>query len=161
MDLLFCHRGILSTLMVHGRISNALLAATLQMEENRLWSIKMKLDVSTALKSRGEKMLFLGHFVVVNWSEQLAVMQVMELLFSFHLLGLCVCVCQSKREAWLDMGKRRSRRKYNQMMARMKETSSQSHSEGICTGVSCSFKHLRAPFTFSTTSSGSVKVEFL
>lgn len=96
MDLLFCHRGILSTLMVHGRISNALLAATLQMEENRLWSIKMKLDVSTALKSRGEKMLFLGHFVVVNWSEQLAVMQVMELLFSFHLRGLCACVSKQK-----------------------------------------------------------------
>lgn len=62
MDLLFCHRGILSTLMVHGRISNALLAATLQMEENRLWSIKMKLDVSTALKSRGEKNAFPGAF---------------------------------------------------------------------------------------------------
>lgn len=38
-------------------------------------------------------MLFLGHFVVVNWSEQLAVMQVMELLFCFHLQGLCVHVC--------------------------------------------------------------------
>lgn len=129
MDLLFCHRGILSTLMVHGRISNALLAATLQMEENRLWSIKMKLDVSTALKSLGEKMLFLGHFVVVNWSEQLAVMQVMELLFSFHLQGLCVCVSK-QREIWLDMGKRHNRRKYSQMMVRMKETSSQSTVKG-------------------------------
>lgn len=38
-------------------------------------------------------MLSLGHFVVVNWSEQLAVMQVMELLFSFHLQCLCVHVC--------------------------------------------------------------------
>lgn len=94
MDLLYCHRGILSTLMVQGRISNALLAATLQMEENGLWSIKMKLDVSRALKSQREKKkLFLGHFVVVNWSEQLAVMQVMELLFCFHLQGSCVHVC--------------------------------------------------------------------
>lgn len=76
------------------------------MEENRLWSIKMKLDVSTALKSQGEKMLFLGHFVVVNWSEQLAVMQVMELLFSFHLRGLCMCVCVSKQtgNSWIWEG---------------------------------------------------------
>lgn len=42
-------------------------------------------------------MLFLGHFVVVNWSEQLAVMQVMELLFCFHLRGLCVCACVCMR----------------------------------------------------------------
>lgn len=40
-------------------------------------------------------MLFLGHFVVVNWSEQLAVMQVMELLFSFHLPWSCVCTYAS------------------------------------------------------------------
>lgn len=65
----------------------------------------MKLDVSTALKSRGEKMLFLGHFVVVNWSEQLAVMQVMELLFSFHLPGLCVPCVSKQREARLGFEK--------------------------------------------------------
>ena len=82
-----------------GRTSNALLAAMLQMEENRPWSIKMKLDVSTALKSQGggKKSFLLGHFVVVNWPEQLAIMQVMEPLFSFHLGGLCAC--QSKGRA--------------------------------------------------------------
>lgn len=89
-DALFCRRGIMSTSAVDIKCR---LAATLRVEENRLWSIKMKLYVSTALKSVGEeKMLFLGHFVTVNWSMQLAVMQVMELLFSFHLQGLCMCV---------------------------------------------------------------------
>lgn len=44
-------------------------------------------------------MLFLGHFVVVNWSEQLAVMQVMELLFCFHLQAACVCVGVEKGRA--------------------------------------------------------------
>lgn len=68
-------------------------------------------------------MLFLGHFVVVNWSEQLGVMQVMELLFSFHLLGLCMCVCVKINTGQLDMGKRHNRSKYSQMMVRMKETS--------------------------------------
>lgn len=102
------------------------------MEENRLWSIKMKLDVSTALKSQGEKMLFLGHFVVVNWSEQLAVMQVMELLFSFHLRGLCmcVCVCVKANGQQLDMGRRHNRSKYSQMIVRMKETSCPSTAKG-------------------------------
>lgn len=71
VDLLFCHTDILSTLMVHGRISNALLAATLQMEENRLWSIKMKLDVSTALKSLGEKCFFWGILLSIGLSNLL------------------------------------------------------------------------------------------
>jgi len=46
------------------RTSNAALPAMLQMEENRRRSIKMKLDVSTALKSPGggEKTLFAGAF---------------------------------------------------------------------------------------------------
>ena len=59
----------------------------------------MKLDVSTALKSQGggKKSFLWGHFVVVNWPEQLAIMQVMEPLFSFHLGGLCAC--QSKGRA--------------------------------------------------------------
>lgn len=127
--------------MVQGRISNALLAATLQMEENRLWSIKMKLDVSRALKSQREKKkLFLGHFVVVNWSEQLAVMQVMELLSCFHLQGLCVhaCVCVWEgraSKAWPNVG--------SKMTVGMKEAS---RSEGACAGE-LFFQHLLAPFT--------------
>lgn len=93
----------------------------------------------------GRKNAFSGHFVVVNWSEQLAVMQVMELLFSFHLQGLCmpvcVCVCQSKREAWVDMRNRHNGRKYTQMMVRMKETSSQSTAEGSGLGVLSNVTH--------------------
>lgn len=140
MDLLFCHCSILSTWMVHVRISNALLAATLQMEENRLWSIKMKLDVSTALKSKGEKKLFLGHFVVVNWSEQLAVMQVIELLFSFHLRVLWVCVCVSKHRGGTKVQEEQtqpddSQNDKNIMLG---------HCLRICLGVSLLFKHLHS-----------------
>lgn len=106
------------------------------MEENRLWSIKMKLDVSTALKSQGEKMLFLGHFVVVNWSEQLAVMQVMELLFSFHLRGLCMCVCQSKR-ATAGYGKEAQQEQIQPDDSQNEGNIMSEHSKRICIGVSC------------------------
>lgn len=99
----------------------------------------------------GRKMLFLGHFVV-NWSEQLAVMQLMELLFSFHLRGLCLCVSK-QRKARQDEGKSHNRGKYNQMMVRMKENIKPEHTEGIRTGVSRFLKHLPAPFTFLATNS--------
>lgn len=125
MDLLFCHRGILSTLMVHGRISNALLAATLQMEENRLWSIKMKLDVSTALKSQGEKCFFWGICCCqLVWATCCNAGNGATLLLS-SLAFVRVCASEQKK-AWLDMGKRHNRSKYSQMMARMRKTSSQS-----------------------------------
>lgn len=102
MDLLFCHRGILSTLMVHGRVSNALLAATLQMEENRLWSIKMKLDVSTALKSRGEKCFFWGICCCqLVWATCCNAGNGATLLLS-SLAFVHVCVHQSKgRPGWI------------------------------------------------------------
>lgn len=49
----------------------------------------MKLDTSTPLTSLEEKKEpFLLHFVVVNWSEKLALMQVMEPLRCFHLQTL-------------------------------------------------------------------------
>lgn len=130
MNLLFCHRGILSTLMVHGRISNALLAATLQMEENRLWSIKMKLDVSTALKSRGEKCFFWGICCCqLVWATCCNAGNGATLLLS-SLPFVRVCVHQSKgRPGWI-WGKRHNRRKYSEMMARMRKTSSQSRVRG-------------------------------
>lgn len=99
-------------------------------------------------------MLFLGHFVVVNWSEQLGVMQVMELLFSFHLLGLCACVSK-QREARLDMGKRTQQEEIRPDDGQNEGNIKPEHSEGICTGVTRFFKHQPAPFTFSASNSES------
>lgn len=74
----------------------------------------MKLEVSTPLTSMGEKHIFQGHVVDIDWSEQLAVMEVMELLFSFHLQGECVLrrgKAQQERQisrnghAWIYEGK--------------------------------------------------------
>lgn len=110
-------------------------------------------------------MLSLGHFVVVNWSEQLAVMQVMELLFSFHLQGLCMCmcVCVSKpgwiwwcwgqwrgggvggreKKAWHEVIQPDDGRNEGNIMLE--------HSNKTCTGVSCFFKHLQHQFASSAS----------
>lgn len=93
----------------------------------------MKLDVSTALKSRSEKNAFSGAFCCCQlvWATCCNAGNGATLLLSSSVfVRACVCGCQSKREARPYMGKRYNRRKYSQMMARMKETSSQSTVEG-------------------------------
>lgn len=102
MDLLSCHRDILSTLIVHGRHIKC--PPGCHTPDGRKWAVVYKNEVRCKYSTQisGRKMLFLRHFVV-NWSEQLTVMQLMELLLSFHLQ--CPCLCVSKqRKAWLDVG---------------------------------------------------------
>lgn len=74
-------------------------------------------------------MLFLGHFVVVNWSEQLAVMQVMELLSCFHLQGLCVCACVCGKEGLAKCGAEDDSQNEGNIRGEQ--------SEGMLAGVSC------------------------
>lgn len=93
----------------------------------------MKLDVSTALKSQSEKNAFSGAFCCCQlvWATCCNAGNGATLLLSSSVfVRACVCGCQSKREARPYMGKRYNRRKYSQMMAGMKETSSQSTVEG-------------------------------
>lgn len=94
-------------------------------------------------------MLFLGHFVV-NWSEQLAVMQVMELLFSFHLRGF-VPVCAKAKRGLAGYEKEPQQEEIQRDDGQSEGNIKPEHSEGICTGASCFFKHLPTPFTFIAT----------
>lgn len=106
-------------------------------------------------------MLFLGHFVVVNWSEQLAVMQVMELLFSFHLRRSCVCGCvrvcvgvkvKGRPSCILERGTTGGNTA-RWWPERWKHRVG-AHGEGMCTGVSRFFKRLPPPFTFAAANPG-------
>lgn len=162
-DVLFGHGRILSILMVHWCISNApppknppsRLPHYRWKKIGCVYKNEVRCKYSTQISERKKKMLFLGHFVVVNWSEQLAVMQVMELLFSFHLQCLCVCVwvcvCQSKRRPGCILDRGTTGGNTARWWPERRKHRVRAHGEVMCTSVSCCcFKHLLPPFSTAT-----------